>query len=118
MGYESKLYIVRKAHRFLDERIYAERIAEFRLCKCPQVADCMSKQPVTDCYIYADDGNTHIIEDRYGDKLTEAPLSTVIAAIEKAMQDGDDYWRFPPVLAALKAFEAQNMNLTVLHFGY
>ena len=118
MGYESKLFIVRKTNVRRNDDIWAEKIAEFDLAKCPPVAGCMKKQPLTDCYIYADDGNTRIYEDRYGDNLTEAPLSTVIAAIEKAMQNGDDYWRLPPVLAALKAFEAQNMNLTVLHYRY
>lgn len=118
MGYESKLYIVRKTHVRRNEGICAEKIAEFSLSKCPPIESCMEKQQETDCYIYADDGITKILEDRYGKKLTEAPLSTVIAAIEKAIQDGDDHWILPPVLTALKAFEAQNMNLTVLHCGY
>ena len=61
MGYESRIYIVSKEDYFAgrDER-WGEIIAVFNMCVYPPIAAFMREQPATDCYIYANDGNTKI----------------------------------------------------------
>lgn len=136
MGYETKLYIVTKSNKtitnFYGEKIdmgreingkkmyYAECICQFDLSKCYSVSDVMREYPPTDCFIYADDGNTMIIEDMYGSPLTEIPIEDAIDIIEEAL-DEEYYRRYVPILAALKALNADKEHwreLVVLHYGY
>ena len=120
MGYESRIYIVHKTS-ITDDNInkrWAEVIAMFNMCKMPSIAGFMR---VTDCYIYGSDGNTKLLEDTYGDPLTEASVVDVIAVLEKDIANGEDYRRIFPLLATLKALEEHNhqwQDLAVLHYGY
>lgn len=121
MGYESRIYIVRKG-RIYDEtygKRWAEKIAMFDMCKYPRLADLMRSKPATDCYIY--EGDTIIIEDCYGEPLYEASCSDVIALLEKDVENGEDYRRIFPLLAMLKTFEEHKEQwgeIAVLHFGH
>ena len=122
MGYESRLYVVDKTNGKISGRngvrYWADVIATFNLCKVYGVSDKMREYPETDCFIYADDGNTEIVEDRYGDVMKEIPIEDAIKIIEEAsMHDG--YRRYAPCLALLKSFDKiQWRNLVVLHYGY
>lgn len=121
MGYESRIYIVNKTTINDGGKVWAEVIAMFNMCVHPTLADLMRSKPVTDCYIYADDGNTHIIEDKYGDPITEASVADVIAVLEKDIANGEDYRRIYPLLATLKSLEEHShqwKDLAVLHYGY
>lgn len=66
MGYESKIYIVEKTgikvHE-LGNKKRAEVIAVFNMSKFPPFNDYFKTE--TDCFIYADDGNTKILKDEY-----------------------------------------------------
>ena len=87
MGYESKIYIVKKHSRLsIDEdKSYAEVIAMFDLKKCSPINEFIAERlPATDCYIYADDGNTPIIEDCYGKPLREISVDKMIRMKDKA----------------------------------
>lgn len=130
MGYESKIYVVRKSSReFMGKQFrgrelngkemwYAEVIASFNLCKVYAVSDKMRKYPATDVYFYADDGNTEIVEDPYGEPLKEVPIDKAIEIIAGAAEK-DDYWRYAPTLAALRAFQDIGCeDIVVLHYGY
>lgn len=123
MEYESKLYVVEKSNLTPDKngKRYANVMAMFDMCKCYKLSDILTKQKETDCYIFADDGNTRIIEDRYNEKLTEASIPFVISTLEKILEGGETYRRIYPLLNALKAFDEQKYNwynLVVLHYGY
>ena len=122
MGYESRIYVVDKKDHFLDEeKCWGEIIAMFNMCNYSPVADFMREQPATDCYIFADDGITHILEDRYDKPLTEASLSDVITILEKELKNGDEYRRTRPLLDMLRSLndEAHKFkNLRLLHYGY
>ena len=123
MGYESKLFIVRKTSLYdrKSDKVWAEVIASFDMCKYPPLADLMRRKPVTDCYIYADDGDTRIDEDRYGDELRESSITDVIKVLEEDIKCGNEYRRIFPLLEALKVFNAENEqwgDLAVLHYGY
>ena len=126
MGYESKIYIVEKRNCSCSEENgmkYARVLAMFDVSKFYELADWFSNKPATKHYIYADDGDTQIIEDRYGDALKEASVKEVIDRLERIIEvkNGVDYGRIFPLLAALKAFESHSNqwgNIAVLHYGY
>ena len=138
MGYETKLFIVEKGNRFFTNRktgkkekfigeiingkemFYADLIASFDLCKCYPVSDAMRRYPDTDSYIYMDDGNTKLIEDRYGEPLKEIPLADAVEILEEAASV-EDYRRFTPCLALLEALYNNKDKwgeIVVLHYGY
>lgn len=123
MGYESKLYIVEKSNLTPDKngKRYANVMAMFDMCKFYELSDILREQKETDCYIYADDGNTKIVKDRYDQKLTEASIPFVISILEKILKSGGSYRRIYPLLNALKAFNEQKDkwgDIVVLHYGY
>lgn len=123
MGYESKLYIVEKSNLtpYKDGKRYANVISMFDMCKFYELSDILREQKETDCYIFADDGNTKILKDRYDQKLTEASIPFVISILEKILEGGETYHRIYPLLNTLKTFEEQKDKwgeLAVLHYGY
>lgn len=116
MGYESKLYVVDKHDWKGCDGKWGEVIASFDLCCVPIN---FAQYPATDCYIIADDGNTRIIEDKYGDPLREIPIQDAIEMIEKVIETGDYYRRYKPCLNLFKGFNINNWeNLVVLHYGH
>lgn len=123
MGYESRLYIVDKHKDMKNEDlglVWSSVIAVYDLSKAGE--NFVSKVrafPDTDCYVYADDGNTQITEDCYGDKLKEIPLNEMIAILAYEIGANSYYRRFKPILALLMAFDPKDWdNLVVLHYGY
>lgn len=123
MGYESKLYVVDKGVKVYDieeqPRVWGNVIAMFDLSKDYDVSGRMRKYPATNAYIYADDGNTKIVEDYYGEPLREIPLKDAIQIIKDAMDINPNYRRHTPCLRLLQGFDENEWgNLVVLHFGY
>lgn len=124
MGYGMRFYVVRKTNQRWDENRphkFAEIIAMFDYCKDSDMADWIDRnyQPTT-CYIYADDGNTEILEDSYGSPLIEIPIKDMVEYLEK---NDDDYRRVNPLLALLKVFNEDNETkwdnkLVILRYGY
>lgn len=123
MGYESKFYIVEKGSFSCScGKLYAEVIAMFDMCKCYALSDPFRRFPETDCCIYADDGDTEIVKDMYGDPLTETSIETTLRLVERAME-ADNYRSFLPFEAVLRTLHAQEEEgnwgeLAVLHYGY
>ncbi len=120
MGYESKLYVIEKCNILLpdDKHKYADVIAAFDLCKCGlhrrQFRD-------TEYAFYADDGNTLVTEDCYGDTLGELTVDEVIKLIEQQQATCPEYRRWNPCLTMLRSFSREQYkwhNLAVLHFGH
>ena len=100
MGYESRLYVVRKSymHRKSDHKQWGEVIAAFNLSKVP-FSDELKMYSATDVYIYDGDGNTEITVDRYGKPLAEIPLDDVIRILEQAEKAEQIYFPAPEVRA-------------------
>lgn len=74
MGYESRIYIVRKCQRVDPDfnKRFAEILMVFNLGKVSYgLEDWLRNHEPTDCFIYADDGDTAILEDCYGEPLKE-----------------------------------------------
>lgn len=116
MGYESKLYVVDKHDWKGCDGKWGEVIASFDLCCVPIN---FAHYPVTDCYIFSDDGNTKITEDKYGSPLKEVPVKDMIDMIEKEIEADKDYRRYQPCLNLLKGFDLSRWeNLVVLHYGH
>lgn len=122
MGYESRLYVVEKSKPSYIENdcmVWGEVVAVFDLCKCYLVSDELRKYPNTNAYIYADDGNTKILEDKYGEKLKEIPVKDTIKIIKKAMKKENYNRRYKPCLKLLESFNLDEWDdLVVLHYGY
>lgn len=123
MGYESRLYVVRKSYMYResDHKQWGEVIAAFNLSKVP-FSDELKMYPATDVYIYDGDGNTEITVDRYGKPLAEIPLDDVIRILERAEKEEQiiHYRRYAPYIAMLEAFRNVDEwgDLVVLHYGY
>ena len=120
MGYESKIYIVRKGNFLGDNgKCFAEKIAEFNLCKVYGISNILRRKPKTDCYIYMDDGDTEILEDCYGDELTECKPDELVKYIEKDIEENGTYWRYNLILATLRELVTLNdSQICCLHYGY
>ena len=72
MGYEVRMYLVSGGHNGTagEKRRWADDIVMVDLCKVDQkLYHYIRDLPDSECYIYADDGNTRITEDRYGRPL-------------------------------------------------
>lgn len=127
MSYESRIYIVKKTTLKDDPkdggRFFGMKIAEFNMRIFSFLSDKLREQPVANCYVFADDGSTKILKDKYGKPLTEATPGFVIALLEKYISDGGDYRRAFPLLAFLKSLEDHKQQweadeIVVLHYGY
>ena len=121
MGYESKFYIIEKNNHFLKNDkgfMFAQCLACFKMSKMGSI-EWLSRFPKTDYFIYADDGNTEIINDEYGDPLIEIPINDLIEIIEND-EELKEYRRTAPFLALLKGFDQSKFpyGLAVLHYGY
>ena len=118
MGYESRLYVVdKKSLMGTETKRWAEVVAVFNMCKFGAFNGVFQKE--TDCFVYADDGNTKITEDKYGDVLTEASIKEVIKYLEGYKENQEHYRRVEPLLGLLKSFNPSEWEeLVVLHYGY
>ena len=124
MGYETRLYVVEKTRNINSDsgKRWAQVVAMFELSKAYRISDRTRYYPETDCFFYADDGNTDVLKDDVGDPLKELPVEDAIEIIEDAMKEDDIGWyrdRFMPCLALLKGFNRRDWKeLVVLHFGH
>lgn len=122
MGYESKIYIGEKSSfKDNDGMTYVQVIAMFDMCRMGNLIDVFDRK--TDCYFYADDGNTKVVEDKYGNALTEAPIEDFIYVLEEAIDSGENYRRIFPLLSTLQTIYEQQRdgrwkNIVLLHYGY
>ncbi len=124
MGYESKIYIAEKGcFNNKNGKTYASIIAMFDMGKFYPLSDVLRYKPETNCYFYADDHNTEVLEDRYGRPLTETTIADVIRILEKIVADEYDYRRIFPLFSTLQTIEKQQKDglwgeIVVMHYGY
>ena len=120
MGYESKLYVVRKTKLQVEygerKMVFGEVVAMFDLCKVYKVSDKIRKYPATDCIIYQ--GDIEMVKDSYDEPLREIPIQDAIEILESAAEQ-EHYRRYAPCIQMLKGFDLSEWSdLVVLHFGY
>lgn len=117
MGYDSRLYIVKKCGRFND----VEVIARF---ECGKMGSGNGWRELFDkpfnCVMYAEDGDTEIKEDDCGDKLKYSDFRSVIEWLEKEVKRSD-YSRLKPLLSLLKGFDLSEwgeQKMMIVHYGH
>lgn len=121
MGYESRFYIVDNTSMTSAgaDKTFALPIAIYDMCKMDyngEVHRLIKNSPHASCFVYADDGDTPILIDRYDKELTDIDISQLIKALE---HDNNGYRRIPPFLALLNAIIKEDWrDLKVLHYGY
>ena len=124
MGYESKIYVVQEYEPiFGTERLgYGDIIAVFDLCKMgyelyngKSFRDLFNQKRT--CEFYADDGNTIIEEDCYGDEIEKADNAEVIAWL-KEMTKGTDWYRAKLFYKFLLEIEKSGAAYSLYHYGY
>ena len=115
MGYESQLFVGRGLLNDDPQWLQVQTI--FKLGKMGYDGfwhDLLKRHPAPEepqWFVFADDGDTEILEDRYGDCLVELPVFEVIAALE-------DYDYAPAQAAAAYLRAWTGGELTILHYGY
>lgn len=68
-------------------------------------------------YFYGSDGNSQVVEDRYGDYMYAMPIKDTIKALTADRQK-DEYRRYKWAIALLNSMKDDQENLEVLFFGY
>jgi hypothetical protein len=123
MGYESKIYIVKKHQPTIlirnDGKVWGDVIATVDLCKCYPLASELRYRKATECYIY--EGDEEITEDKYGQPLTETPLDEFIDIMREVRSEVDGYRRFEVLYSLVKSikFEFEDYDeIVILHYGY
>jgi hypothetical protein len=125
MGYDSKLVIIKKSRLFADpdcnNKVWAEKIAEVRLCVVDnEVYSKIKDYPITNSYYYEHLIDEPIIKDMYDEELREIPLDDCIAMLETANKT-EYYRRYTIALGLLKSFNTNDWcdgEIVVLHYGY
>lgn len=127
MGYESRLHVVNKTDMMItvykngntetrSERKWGELLATFNLCKLSGECYPLWSGEATDCTFF--DGNEYVLEDCYGDPLTENTVEFTIAML-KAAERTEHYRRLQPVIDYLRGLDLSEWdNVVVLHYGY
>ena len=130
MGYESRVYVIRKMDvpYAKDTRgfKYAEVMAVYGMSKFQPFQQLFDKNcPVTKYAFFNIHGGGNLItEDMYGDPLRERSLGEAIDCLEQVIAQGDDlseYPRIKPLLALLREYdEIQNSyyQFALLHYGH
>lgn len=95
-------------------RMYCSVIAMVDLCK---VGVTSFPKKDTDYYFYETDGDTPVIQDKYGDFIREVTLDSVIEWLEKQVEVSE-YRRLKTALALAKGCVGLYTNPTVLLYGY
>ena len=123
MGYESKIYVVREVGpSFGDGLAWGDKIAIFDLAKMGyEIYNGKSFRQLFNqdrtCDIYADDGNSIIKEDCYGDELQKADPKELIAWLKQMTKD-DPYWRANLLYKFLLELDKTGEAYSLYHYGY
>lgn len=114
MGYESRLYIV-ETHK---DSNYAGKIATIDMGNMGGNGWRELFNKPFEYEMYADDRNTLLTKDKYGEKLTYAEIDPVIEWLETKGKEMD-YRRITLLLGLLKAFDRSKWGeLKIVHFRY
>lgn len=120
MSYESQIWIV-KPHRGdipgdcgLD---FAEKIAMFRLGYVDGMYEFMRHYPESSCFIFGDDGNTEIVQDKYGEPLREIPIRELVFELDRCNAE-NNRCDISAAIAALIHYSDSPAKLVALHYGY
>jgi len=132
MGYETKMYLAESSPGLMQgEKRYAKIIGMIDLCKVGGGEFMSLRQKCLDNqkgeatqYFYADDGDTQITKDCYGDPIVELDPEEVLRAI-KIDNINEPYRRFALAIGMLEKFtqyfegnKEDSIYPVVLTFGH
>jgi hypothetical protein len=122
--YESRIYVVSKT-RLYDEKLgkyYADLDSMFNLGGVHEFEDIIKKYQKTDSFICVED--SYILEDKYGEELTEIPVESLIEELSPLTQKYLSWTNAPQLysllntLLAIKPFIDSYRRIVCLHYGY
>ena len=123
MGYESKLFVVKKCPWVscnIDgkEMTFGAVIATIDIGKYYPMSDRMRREKETDCYIYAVGCDERIVDDCYGSPLKEMSLERAIDILKKAKEECT-YYMADIAIEILESFQLSALkDVVILHYGY
>jgi hypothetical protein len=125
MGYESRLYVIRKTNVMADKGFkYAETMVIYEMGKFPPFQELFGRDSCPATKFCPCAGDNYIVEDMYGDPLRERSLGEVIRCLEQVMAINDCDAKYPrvlPLLALLREYQKiQNgwYDIAILHYGH
>ena len=119
--YESRIYIVAPTWQRDSKsgKCFAETLAVFNLGYVETLEDATERYRPTNYFVYADDGETEILEDNYGKELRELTVDQLID--ELSITDGMAVSRraamLLPTLRIIRLIYPKN-DIVCLHYGY
>lgn len=124
MGYESKLVLVNNLHCGFMGQTYAEIIAELN-CSCMGMEFWRfwkdNSSPI-DYRVYIDSEDEPTVEDKYGARLTEMSVDSVLEWLKSdADPDLKTYRRAKLLTGLLKSIKPKDWegeDLRLVHYGY
>jgi len=120
MGYESKIYIVKRMTQH-----FGEVIAMFDLCKMGSESYLGTRFPglfleaksPRFCF-YHDESETAVDKDRYGEIVTKAADNAKVIHWLKLFLEKSPYYRAEMFLKALESIENSGITYEIYHYGY
>lgn len=116
MGYKSRIYVVQPTtSTYYNKEVtqtYCIELAKFNLGKVvysSKFTDIFTKE--SDYFLYADDGNTILLEDKYDKPLRQCSIADF-------MNFNTDNIYINSVKQYLEYFTKKYNNLVILHYGY
>ena len=129
MAYEHRIFIVEKTHDCYGAKVrkyFGKVLCCFNLGAVDELFNFVTKYRPTDHFIYQPgNGDEEVVEDMYGDPLTEIPIEEMIWDLREILLNSDtDYPCIEPLIEVLRAFKYSiyvnndHRDLVCLHFGY
>jgi hypothetical protein len=123
MGYESRLYVIRKTDVRVDGKYkYAETLVEYEMGVFPPFQKLFNDGKRASTEYAPCRGDDYIVEDMYGDSLSEASIDEVLDFLDQLIVlEGVHYERVDPLRALLGEYNKIQNNwyrLAILHYGH
>lgn len=134
MGYESKLYICKRA-KITDKISYNEVLAAMNMCVMGSEFRALFDKKLDGNFFGMDGAMSRFVQrgdedepelvDNYGDELKYTSLDRVLGWCDEYMDNTDEfpYWRIAVLQEMLASFDIHfwqlyNEQLIVVHYGY
>lgn len=120
MGYEVKIIVAGALSSYSESPKWLNVIAQIDMCKPGYESNLyrLCKNRVgTPVFFYAEDGNTEITEDHYGEPLVAIPIHEVLQAVETDRAN-DPYWRFDLACQTLAVIAKNYPTAVCALYGY
>lgn len=126
MAYEHRIFIVEKTHQGYEPKLdkwFGKVICIFNLGVMEEMHDIVQKYGPTDQFIYQPgNGDEEVVEDMYGDPLTEIPIEDLYDELVDMMANIGFRSCVYTLLLTLKGYidikQCRLNDFVCLHYGY